>query len=64
VLNRWFNDSRYLRTRGIDAYGISPFPIDFFQSESIHGIDERIRVDYFEQGVVYMRRVVAAWAFD
>lgn len=64
ILNRWFNDSRYLRRLGIDAYGISPFPVDFFQSESIHGIDERIRVDYFEAGVEYMRRVVRAWAFD
>jgi acetylornithine deacetylase/succinyl-diaminopimelate desuccinylase-like protein len=63
ILNRWFNDSRYLRRRGIEAYGISPFPVDFFQSESIHGIDERVRVDYFEAGVDYMRRVVRAWAF-
>lgn len=64
ILNRFFNDSRYLRRRGIEVYGISPFPVDFFQSESIHGVDERIRIDFFEQGVEYMRRVVTAWAFD
>lgn len=49
--------------RGIAAYGISPFPIDYFQSETIHNPDERIRVDYFEQGVEYLRRVVAEFAF-
>ena len=63
ILNRWFNDSRYLRRRGIEAYGISPFPVNFFQSDSIHAPNERIRVDYFESGVEYMRRVVKAWAF-
>lgn len=62
ILNRSFNDSRFLRKRGIAAYGISPFPIDFFQSETIHQPDERIRVDYFQQGVDFLRRVVAEYA--
>ncbi|HVS33564.1 MAG TPA: M20/M25/M40 family metallo-hydrolase [Thermoanaerobaculia bacterium] len=64
VLVKSFNDSRFLRTRGIAAYGINPFPIDFFQSESIHSTDERIRVDYFQQGVEFTRRLVAAFAFS
>lgn len=63
ILNRWFNDSRFLRKRGIAAYGIMPFPVDFFQSETIHQNDERVRVDYFEQGVEYLRRVVTEYAF-
>ena len=63
VLVKSFNDSRFLRTRGIAAYGINPFPIDFFQSESIHGVDERIRIDYFQQGVDFSRRLVGAFAF-
>jgi hypothetical protein len=63
ILNRWFNDSRFLRKRGIIAYGISPFPVDFFQSETIHQADERVRVDYFNQGVEFMRRVVTEYAF-
>lgn len=64
ILNRWFNDSRFLRARGITAYGISPFPVDFFQSETIHHPDERVRVDYFQQGVEYLRHVVMAYAFE
>ncbi|HSP13229.1 MAG TPA: M20/M25/M40 family metallo-hydrolase [Thermoanaerobaculia bacterium] len=63
MLNKWFNDSRFLRKRGIAAYGLDPFPIDYFQSETIHSTDERVRVDYFAQGVEFLRRVVMAYAF-
>lgn len=63
ILNKSFNDSRFLRKRGIAAYGINPFPIDFFQSETVHQPDERIRIDYFNQGVEFLRRVVSEYAF-
>lgn len=59
-----YNDSRYLRARGIDAYGIWPFPVDFYQTEGIHGIDERVRADWFMQGVSLMRRVVRSYASE
>ena len=58
------NDSRYLRARGIDAYGVWPFPVDFYQTEGIHGIDERVRADWFMHGVSLMRRLVRSYAFD
>ncbi len=64
ILNNWFNDSRFLRKRGIVAYGINPFPVDSFQTESIHAPDERIRVDYFTMGVAFLRRVVSRYAFS
>lgn len=63
ILFRSFTDSRFLRPRGIVCYGVSPFPVDYFQSLSIHKRDERIRLDWFDQGVGYMREVVRAWAF-
>jgi acetylornithine deacetylase/succinyl-diaminopimelate desuccinylase-like protein len=63
MLNKWFNDSRFLRKLGIAAYGVNPFPVDFFQSDSIHSVDERIRVDYFTEGVTFMRRLVKDYAF-
>ena len=63
ILNRSLNDSRFLRLHGILAYGINPFPIDFFQSQSIHGIDERLRADYFQAGLPFMKRVVSRYAF-
>ncbi len=57
-------DSRYLRARGIVCYGLQPFPLDFFQSLGIHGANERVRVDWFEQGVELMREIVEKWAFE
>lgn len=62
VLFRSQTDARFLRTRGIICYGVSPFPVDFFQSSTIHKKDERIRLDWFGQGVGYMRETVRAWA--
>lgn len=62
ILYRSQSDSRFLRPLGIICYGVSPFPVDYFQSLSIHGRDERIRLDWFGQGVGYMKRVVQAWA--
>lgn len=63
ILNRAYNDSRFLRKRGIVAYGITPFPVDFFQAETIHGLNERVRVDYFQTGVRFLETVVSRYAF-
>lgn len=62
LLYRSASDSRFLRPLGIVCYGISPYPVDFFQSISIHAADERIRLDFFMDGVGYMRNVVKEWA--
>ena len=56
------NDSRFLRPLGMTCYGFVPFPIDFYQSRSIHGIDERVTIDSFTAGVEVMRRIVKAYA--
>jgi acetylornithine deacetylase/succinyl-diaminopimelate desuccinylase-like protein len=57
------NDSRFLRARGIAAYGVWPFPVDFYQTEGVHGVNERVRADWFMKGVALMRRVVWNYAF-
>ena len=64
ILAGWANDSRFLRAKGITCYGVWPFPVDFFQSQGIHGIDERVRLDWFMQGVRLMRRLVQSYAFE
>ena len=64
ILNGSFNDSRFLRQMGISAYGVNLFAIDYFQSTAIHGVDERVRTDYFNEGVVFARRLVRAYAFN
>jgi acetylornithine deacetylase/succinyl-diaminopimelate desuccinylase-like protein len=57
-------DSRFLRARGIACYGMQAFPVDFSQSLSIHGADERVRIDWFAEGVALTRRIVTRAAFE
>jgi acetylornithine deacetylase/succinyl-diaminopimelate desuccinylase-like protein len=56
------SDCRFLRIRGVTCYGVAPFPIDFYQSLGIHGVNERVRLQWFTQGIDFMRSVVARWA--
>lgn len=62
VLYRSTTDSRFLRQRGIHCYGLCPYPVDYYQSNTIHNANERIRLDGFMEGVEYMREVVVGWA--
>ena len=64
VLSLSSNDARFLRPRGMICYGVQPFPLDFFQSLTVHHADERVRLDWYMSGVRMMRRLVAAWAFE
>jgi acetylornithine deacetylase/succinyl-diaminopimelate desuccinylase-like protein len=64
VLTGWSNDSRYLRVRGIDAYGLMPFPTDWYQTQGIHSVDERLRADWFGSGVDLLRHVASRFAFE
>lgn len=64
VLYRSTSDARFLRTRGIDAYGVSPYPVNYYQSIAIHRADESITVPAFQEGVEFLKRAVRTWAFD
>ena len=64
ILAAWTNDSRFLRSRGIMCYGVWPFPVDYYQALGIHGIDERIRIDWYMDGIALSRRLIAAYAFE
>ena len=64
ILHGASNDSRFLRRLGIQAYGLLPYPVDWFQTTTIHGINEQIRLDRFMKGVELVRRIVRRWAFD
>lgn len=61
ILHNSSNDSRFLRRRGIDCYGLSPYPVDSFQSGTIHHVDEQVRLDRFVRGVEMTRRIVEKW---
>ena len=52
-------DSRYFRARGIVAYGIAPFKVNYYDVGSVHGADERIRERFFTEGVRLMRSIVS-----
>jgi acetylornithine deacetylase/succinyl-diaminopimelate desuccinylase-like protein len=64
VLVAWSNDSRYLRVHGIDAYGLMPFPTDWYQTQGIHAVDERLWADSFKNGVELLRHVTRRFAFE
>ncbi|HSP33828.1 MAG TPA: M20/M25/M40 family metallo-hydrolase [Thermoanaerobaculia bacterium] len=53
------SDSRFFRQRGIVAYGIAPFKVNYYDADTVHGIDERIRGRFFTQGVRLMRKIVS-----
>lgn len=57
-------DSRFFRSRGIVAYGISPFKVNYYDADSIHGVDERIRVKFFHEGTDLVREVVREFAVE
>jgi len=52
------SDSRFFRKRGIVAYGIAPFKVNYYDADTVHGTDERIRERFFDDGVRLMRDVV------
>lgn len=64
ILSEIGNDSRYLRARGIDAYGLMPFATDWYETQAIHGVDERLRVNWFGDGVALVRSIVRRHAFE
>jgi acetylornithine deacetylase/succinyl-diaminopimelate desuccinylase-like protein len=56
------SDCRFLRVHGLQCYGVSPYLVDFSQSLTIHHPDERIRLDWFMNGIDYFERVISSWA--
>lgn len=52
------SDSRFFRAKGMTAYGIAPFKVNYYDADSVHGNDERIRARFFAEGVGVMRSIV------
>ena len=53
------SDSRFFRARGIVAYGIAPFKVNYYDVGTVHAADERIRDRFFTEGVGLTRRIVS-----
>jgi acetylornithine deacetylase/succinyl-diaminopimelate desuccinylase-like protein len=58
------SDSRFFRQRGIAAYGIAPFKVNYYDASTVHGIDERIRARFFSEGVRLMREIVSRFCAE
>ena len=58
VVSAGTSDSRYFRARGIVAYGIAPFKVNYYDADTVHGTDERIRARFFAEGVRLTRAMV------
>ena len=58
VVSAVTSDSRYFRARGIVAYGIAPFKVNYYDADSVHGNDERIRLNFFAEGTRLVRSIV------
>jgi acetylornithine deacetylase/succinyl-diaminopimelate desuccinylase-like protein len=52
------SDSRWFRARGVAAYGIAPFKVNYYDADTVHGNDERIRQRFFAEGVRLVRSIV------
>jgi acetylornithine deacetylase/succinyl-diaminopimelate desuccinylase-like protein len=58
VVGAGTSDSRFFRARGIVAYGIAPFKVNYYDADTVHANDERIRARFFAEGVRLMRTIV------
>lgn len=56
------SDSRFFRRKGIVAFGISPFKVNYYDADTVHGVDERIRIRFFAEGVRLTRDIVRSLA--
>jgi acetylornithine deacetylase/succinyl-diaminopimelate desuccinylase-like protein len=61
IVSAGTSDSRFFRTRNVVAYGISPFKVNYYDADTIHGADERIRASFFDDGVRLMRSIVSGF---
>jgi acetylornithine deacetylase/succinyl-diaminopimelate desuccinylase-like protein len=55
-------DSAYLRLHKVQAYGLDPFPLTESDDARMHGDDERIPLDSFRKGVIFLYHVVSDFA--
>ncbi len=52
------SENGVFRSMGIETYGVTPFRVNYYDLAGIHGTDERIRTDWFLEGVETVTRIV------
>ncbi len=62
VLSGSFTSSSLLRSRGLRAFGVSPFNVGLYDARKIHSPNERISLPHFIDGVERIRHFVYEYA--
>jgi acetylornithine deacetylase/succinyl-diaminopimelate desuccinylase-like protein len=62
LLGTGATDSASLRLHKVQAYGLEPFPMIEDDSSRVHADNERIPVDSFHKGVIFLYHVVSDFA--
>ncbi|KAA0255334.1 M20/M25/M40 family metallo-hydrolase [Acidobacteria bacterium ACD] len=61
-LGAGLSENRVLRSLGIRTYGLTPFRVNYYDQAGIHGVNEQIRVDWFDEGVEVLKGIVVGHA--
>jgi acetylornithine deacetylase/succinyl-diaminopimelate desuccinylase-like protein len=62
LLGTGATDSATLRLHKVQAYGLEPFPLTEADYSRAHGDEERMSVDGFHKGVIFLYHVVSNFA--
>jgi acetylornithine deacetylase/succinyl-diaminopimelate desuccinylase-like protein len=62
ILGTGATDSASLRLHKVQAYGLEPFPLIENDGSRVHADDERIPIESFHKGVVFLYHVVSDFA--
>ncbi|MBI1860994.1 MAG: M20/M25/M40 family metallo-hydrolase [Deltaproteobacteria bacterium] len=63
VMAKGATDSKFLREKGIAAYGMNPIALTETDGRRMHGIDERIPVSSLRPGIEFYYRLVSELVF-
>lgn len=55
-------DARFLRPLGIVCYGVAPIKVTFYQTNSIHGPNERVHLRSYQEGIEFMKSLLRRWS--
>ena len=58
VLGPGLSENRVFRSRGIAASGALPFRVNYYDAAGIHGVNERMRADWYLEGVETVKEIV------
>lgn len=62
LLGTGATDSATLRLHKVQAYGLEPFPLTEADYSRVHGDEERMALDGFHKGVIFLYHVVSTFA--